>query len=226
MSDLGKNLVDSLVRDLRPVRPVRLGAVLALLLAMEVVFLVAGTGWAGIRHDIAGRLRDAHFIAVAALLVAVAVGSAWGALKLSVPGRELSGAAFAALLVLPPIAATAAVLLLPLGGRWAGFGSTMADCWRCIALTGGVAVVPWLFLVVAVSRLAPLRTTRVGLLSGLSALALGGLVTELHCAARDGYHLALGHYLPVLAMALVTGVVIARVLKARAPERARQGVDQ
>jgi len=226
MSDLRENLVASIVRDLRPVRPVRLGAVLALLLAVEVVFLVAGIGWAGIRHDIAERLRDLRFVASAGLLVSVAVGSAWGALKLSVPGRELSGAAFSGLLLLPLIAGTAAALFLPWGGHWVGFGPTMVACWRCIALTAGAALVPWLFVVAAVSRLAPLRPARVGILAGLSAFAVGALVTELHCAARDGYHLALGHYLPVLAMALVTGVVVARALKARARNGSRKGVDQ
>jgi len=226
VSELGKNLIDSIVRDLRPVRPVRLGAVLALLLAVEVAFLVAGTGWAGIRHDIAERLGDPRFVVFAGLLASVAVGSAWAALKLSVPGRELSGAAFAGLLLLPLLAATAAAVVLPWGGGWAGLGPTMAACWRCIALTAGTALVPWLFVVAAVSRLVPLRPTRVGILSGLSAFALGALVTELHCAARDGYHLALGHYLPVLAMALVTGVVVARVLQTRVRERSREGVDQ
>lgn len=213
MADPGKDLFESMVRDLRPVRPVRIGSVLALLVVVEAVVLVAGMSWAGVRTDIQEQLRDPRFVAFAAVLATVAVGSAWAALRLSMPGRDLSRSALAALLLLPSLAAAAAVVLLPWGGRWIGIGPTMCACWHCIAFTAAAALVPWLFVVVAISRLAPLRPVRAGIFAGLSAFALGALATELHCAARDGYHLALGHYLPVLVMAVVTGVIVARALK-------------
>jgi len=225
MSDSGRKLIDSIVRDLRPVRPVRIGAVLGLLLAVEAVVLAAGIGWSGIRPDIGARLRDPRFVGFVAILATAAIGSAWAALRLSVPGRELSGRALAGLLLLPSLAAAAAVVLLPWGGSWADLRPAMWACWHCISFTAATAFVPWLFVVVTVSRLAPLRPARVGILAGLSAFALGALATELHCAARDGYHLALGHYLPVLVMALVTGAFVARVLRMRADARSRKGVE-
>jgi hypothetical protein len=226
MTDPGSKLIDSMVRDLQPVRPVRIGAVLALLLALEVVVLIVGTSWGGIRPDIGQRLRDPRFVAFVAILLASAVGSAWAALRLSVPGRELSGRAFAALFLLPSLAAAAAVALLPWGGRWTGIGSMMGACWHCISFTAATALVPWLGVVLTVSRLAPLNPARVGILAGLSAFALGAVGTQLHCGCNDGYHLALGHYLPVLAMALITGAIVARVLRMRTDARSASGVKQ
>jgi hypothetical protein len=225
MAERGKDLIDSMVRDLRPVRPVRIGAVLALLLAVEAIVLATGTGCAGIRADIWERLRDPRYLAFVGVLTTAAIGSAWAALRLSVPGREPPGRALVGLLLLPSLAAIAAVAWLPWGGSWVGIGPTMGACWHCISFTAATAFVPWLFVVVAVSRLAPLRPARVGILAGLSAFALGALGTELHCSARDGYHLAIGHYLPVLVMALVTGIFVARMLRMRNDARSRKGVD-
>lgn len=224
MSDPGRNLIDAMVRDLRPVRPVRIAPVLALLLAVEAVVLATGTGCAGIRADIWERLRDPRYLAFIAVLVTAAAGSAWAALRLSVPGREPPGRAVVGLLLLPSLAAAAAVALLPWGGSWTGIGPTMGACWHCISFTAATAFVPWLVVMATVSRLAPLRPARVGILAGLSAFALGALGTELHCDARDGYHLALGHYLPVVGMALVTSVFVARVLRMRTDARSRKGV--
>lgn len=226
MSKPGKKLIEEMVEDLRPVRPVRIGAVLALLVAVEAVVLAVGISWTGIRPDIHDRLHDGEFIGFVTILATAAIGSAWGALRLSVPGRELSGRALAGLLLLPSLAAAAAVVLLPWGGQWNDIRPIMWACWHCISFTAATAFIPWLFVVLAVSRLAPLRPARVGILAGLSAFALGALATELHCAAREGYHLALGHYLPVLVMALVTGVFVARVLRVRTDARSRQGVEE
>jgi len=105
MADAEKNLIDSIVRDLRPVRPVRIGAVLGLLIAVEAVVLATGTACTGIRSDILERFREPPFVALLAILVTAAVGSAWAALRVSVPGRDLSRAALAGLLLLPSIAA-------------------------------------------------------------------------------------------------------------------------
>jgi hypothetical protein len=225
MREQGKNLIDAMVRDLRPVRPVRIAPVLALLLAVEGVVLATGTGCAGIRVDIWERLHDPRYIAFVGVLATAAIGSAWAALRLSVPGREPPGRSLLGLLLLPSLAATVAIAWLPWGGSWTGIGPTMGACWHCISFTAATAFVPWLFVVAVVSRLAPLRPARVGILAGMSAFALGALGTELHCSARDGYHLALGHYLPVLVMALVTGVFVARVLRMRTDARSRGGVE-
>jgi hypothetical protein len=226
MSEPGNKLIDEMVRDLRPVRPARIGVALALLLAVEAVVLAVGIGWSGIRPDISERLYDPRFIGFVSILMTAAIGSAWAALRLSVPGRELSRPALLGLLLLPSLAAAAAVVLLPWGGRWADIRPIMWACWHCISFTAATAFIPWLFVVMTVSRLAPLRPARVGVLAGLSAFALGALATELHCASREGYHLALGHYLPVVGMALITGIFVARVLRLRTKARSRQGVDE
>jgi hypothetical protein len=226
MSEPHNTVIDEIIRDLRPVRPVRIGAVMALLLAVEGVVLAAGIGWSGIRPDIRDRLHDPSFVGFVGILATAAIGSAWAALRLSVPGRDLSLRALVGLLLLPSLAAIAAVGLLPWGGRWADIRPIAWACWRCISFTAATAFIPWLFVVMTVSRLAPLRPARVGIFAGLSAFALGAMATELHCASREGYHLALGHYLPVAVMALMTGVFVAIVLRTRTGSRSRKGVEE
>jgi hypothetical protein len=215
MPEYRSHIVDALVADLEPVRPFRLRRTLAALLLLETAVLVVAVLVSGVRADLAARLVDPRSLVLMAVLTTAAAGSAWAALRLSVPGRDLSRIALTALVALPVLAAVVTATLLPWGGEWTGFGPVLQTCWRCIARTAATAALPWAVVVLLVSRLAPLRPLRIALFAGVSAFALGALATEFHCAAQDAYHLAVGHYAPVSLLAAATAWIVARSLGSR-----------
>lgn len=213
MTEARRRLVASLVEGLHPVRRVRLGRVFLALLAVELGALLAGVAVAGMRADLGDRLAEARFVALAGGLAIAAFGGAWAALRSSIPGREPPVAALAFLFLLPVAAGVAAASFLPWGGRWEGAAAFVGSCSPCIANTALVAVGPWVVAVFLVARMAPLRPMRTALVAGVSAFAVGALATELHCGARDGYHLAIGHYLPVAVLAAVAALGVAGALR-------------
>jgi hypothetical protein len=212
MAESRNEIVETLIADLKPVRPFRLRRALGLLLVIEAAVLLAAVAYFGVRADLGVRILDPRSVALAAALLVAAAGSAWAALRLSIPGRDISPAASGTLLVLPALAAVATTTLLPWGGDWTGLGPVLQTCWKCIASTTSTALIPWVVAVAAVSRLAPLRPLRAALFVGLSAFALGALATEIHCSQKDAYHLAIGHYLPVLGLAAATALLSAWLL--------------
>lgn len=208
-------LIESLVGDLEPVRPVRPGRVFLAFLAIESL-VVAGASYSlGVRTDFLARLADPVYLGVVAVLAVAAAWCASIAIRLSVPGRDVSGRTGALLLATPLLLATAVVLVQPWGGAWPGWHALMTGCLQCIGVTAVSAAVPWIVTMVVLSRLAPLNELRVGLFAGVSAFLVGALVTEVHCAMGSGYHLAVGHYLPVALLAALTCALAAAILRLR-----------
>jgi hypothetical protein len=216
MGETRRKVIDDILRDLEPVRPVRLGLLLTGLIALEIAVLAAMPGVWGWRPDLSERLADPAFLFVLTALIVAAGLSAWCALRTSVPGREVSGTRLCLLFGVPLAVALMVVSVAPWGGVWHGFGPLMDGCWGCIGVSAVTALVPWVVVVLVVARLAPLRTLRVGLFAGLSAFLVGAAVTELHCGSGDAYHLAVGHYVPIAVLALVTGIVVSACLRRRA----------
>jgi hypothetical protein len=119
-----------------------------------------------------------------------------------------------------PIALAGLVLILnPFSATWPGLASAATGCLHCAGLTAAAAAVPWLVVLAVVSRLAPLNELRIGMFAGLSAFLVGAIVTELHCPANSGYHLAFGHYLPVVLFSALACVAAAAVIRIRPRSR-------
>ncbi len=208
--------IQTLVADLKPVKPVRLERLFGLCLAVEVVVVMVAAWATGLRADIAERLSDWTFLLLVATLAVAAASSAVVALRLSVPGRDVPAQSRVFLFIYPVVMALLVLALRPWGSSWPGFSPFLNMCWRCIGVTSAAAVVPWVGLIVVLGGLAPLNGPRVGLFAGLSAFLVGALATQFHCASGDGYHLAFGHYLPIAILAALTTLVAAPLLRVRA----------
>ncbi len=189
-------LVDRLVTDARPVRPLwPPGARLAVWLAVvALVAVVVGRPY--LRSDVARRLASPTFLLeMAAMLLA---GSLLGleALRAAVPGcrpnRPAIGVAIAAV-------ALVGILQLrqPIHWGWTpDFFLQLGEL--CLWRTAGLVVVPWVWLLAAVRRGAPLATARAAALAGAAAFGLTFVIMRFCCRTDELLHLTVFHVLPVL----------------------------
>ena len=193
-------LIDRLVRDAAPVRPLASPAVrLARWTLAAAVCLAAGVAWVQLRHDLAETMWTASFLVQACLLLGTALLAASAALVVGVPGAEatlamrtlplLAIAAWAAWLV-------AAIVAQP-GESRVWWPTPAPQCGVDITLLG---LVPGLLLWSLVRRAAPLRPAWTGLLAMLTAAAVGAVGTQLICANDDAAHLLLWHFVPVMVL--------------------------
>ena len=196
-------LIDRLVRDATPVRPLATPAVrLARWVLAAALCLAAGVALVDLRPDLAQTMWTTSFLVQASLLVVTAVLAAAAALIGGVPGAEPT----AATRWLPLAAVTAwagwllaAIIALPAVSRvW--WPTPAPECGVDITLLG---LVPGFLLWSLVRRAAPLRPAWTGLLAMLTAAAVGALGTQLVCSNNVAAHLLLWHFGPVMALALL-----------------------
>lgn len=206
-----RELIDLLVRDARPVRPLATPAVrLARWVGAAALCLTAGVGWLRVRHDLADVWTTPGFLLQAALLLSAAVLSAGGAFVLSVPGAERRGLTRG----LPLLAAAMWGLWLAAGWGLAPAGA--AAEWprpapMCAVEVIALGLAPGVLLFVLVRQAAPLRLTWTGVLAALATGALGALGSQFVCADDSPAHLLLWHFLPMAVLA-TAGIVLGRVI--------------
>lgn len=190
------DLVLALTKDLGPVRRLpRVGprtfgycvgglAVAAVILALY-----------GLRADWRQKLGDAEFLREEAALLALFTLSAWGALRLCVPGRGSW-----LVRILPSVAL--GVWLLFILSREAGLHELGPAGVKCVARLSMVAVLPLAALGVALHRSAPLEPGR-ALGYGLwSVTALGVFAMQWLCTRDSALHVLVWHAGPVVLAGL------------------------
>lgn len=155
----------------------------------------------GVRSDLSAELQSGLFISQAALAFGLAVTSASSALHLSVPGRanRLHTLIPACLLL-----AGAVLLIGPL--LFAGHvdpGPGLHCARNVVALT----LIPCFLLYVILRAAAPLRSSLVGFLAALAASSLGYVATRFVCHVDDPLHVFVWHYLPVLGLSVLGGIL-------------------
>ena len=119
------------------------------------------------------------------------------------------------MLSVPLLLAGAIIVFQPAGASFPGLSSLAGGCLQCAGFTAAGAAVPWLVMLALLGRLAPFNELRTGMHAGLAAFLIGSIATELRCGADSAYHVAFGHYLPVILFSAVTAIVAAAVLRAR-----------
>ena len=202
-------LIDSLVRDVTPVRPLAPPAVRVARWAMlSALCLAAGVALAHVRRDFGDALWTASFLVQASLLIGTALLAATATLVAGVPGAEPrltthwlplgAVAAWAGWLV-------AAIVAQP-GPSRVWWPTPAPHCAMDITVLG---LVPGLLLWSLVRRSAPLRPAWAGLLAMLTASAVGALGTQLLCPNNDGAHLLVWHVGPVMGLT-VAGIQLGR----------------
>jgi len=204
-----RELIDRLVRDVTPVRPLAPPAVrVARWALVSTVCVGAGVALAHVRHDIGASMWTTSFLVQAGLLLTASLFGATAALVVGVPGAQPTWAT--RWVPLGAIAAWAAWLVESIATQpdhlrvwWPG------PAVHCAATVTLLALLPGLLLWSLVRRAAPLRPAWAGLLATLTAAAAGALGTQLICPRNDAAHLLLWHAAPVMAMA-IAGIQVGR----------------
>jgi len=207
------DLVASLVGDLAPVQPVRLGRTISIALLLEAA-TVALTAWV-LGRQVTGieRLADPMFVGLLLVLASGAIASAAAMAKLSIPGRVVAVGTRVGVLAVPVVIAAVVVVLSPWGGTWKGLAAVCVEGFGCTRNTVMIAAPAWLAGTLYLRRLAPLDPFGVGLFSACAALLLSALAVQMACASCDSWHLAVSHYAPILLAALAAALLSVPILR-------------
>lgn len=214
MGERSDSLLDRLVADLRPVRPVPTRALVLGVVASWLVAAVAVGATAGVREDLV-RLRPHALVVVRAVvllalgataLVSVARGARPGPVRRTDPLWRLGlgcGLLFPVLTVLGS-AVRGAVPMAELkagSARWCLLVSSAG------ALLVAVGVVGWL------RRCAPTAVVRSAWLTGLGSGALGTLAYSLHCPSESVAYIGIWYVLAIGLAAVAGRVCIPRLIR-------------
>jgi hypothetical protein len=172
-----EDLLDRLVRDLRPVRPLTSTSIRLLgWLAVALPTLAFWTMLFGIRPDIEQRLADPRFLIETMAATATGICAAIAAIDSTVPGAPR----WRALLPLPPLV----LWLLSLGEGclrilWEPTGTLLEAQWQCVSGIVLVSAIPGLALLFVLRRGVLLTSGITFCLGALSVSALAAAAMRL-----------------------------------------------
>ncbi|MBW2542694.1 MAG: DUF1109 family protein [Deltaproteobacteria bacterium] len=215
-----EDLVQQLVRNLRPVKPIaRLRVAAAGTLALWIAAVVA-TGWltgTWPRFGEAVFWLDPLALAILLGLGVVAAGAVVAALASAVPGRERLvraggiGAGIAAVwLIGCGICAVG-------GGAAESAGGLFAGCVSCLLHAVVLAIPAALAASFYLSRGAPRHRLFASGVAAAGAAGLGALAVHATCSAVGGFHLLLGHCLTPMIAGLVFALPLAVLVQRWSP---------
>lgn len=206
-------LIESLVSDLAPVRPLRQRAGLAwALLALAAGALLIAAFW-GLREDLMAGRPDAMFLTSTGLFLVLALASAWAVIDMARPwvGTHRDGWGWTALMAaVLPIAALALVGIDLLRGRPLAIDP---GGYVCLGLGSAVGLLTAAALTLWLRRGAPSSPRRAGLMTGVAAGAAGIFAVSLHCPHSDLPHIGLWHGMTVIAMGLAGAFATPRLIR-------------
>jgi hypothetical protein len=199
-------LVEHLVETSEPVRriwPVRVRMTVLLSMWTTLGILIAST-WP--RPDLMEKLHDPIF-AIGAMTLAVATGfTTLMALRCAVPGRA-------------PTRFEGLTALLLIGGAALALASESAtapgnaDGWLCSLRTIAVAFLPWMTLLIAIRRGAPVRVVSAAVYAGIASLLFATMVLRMACPADGSSHWLAWHLGIVPLVTLLATPIAARWLR-------------
>ncbi|NVD28795.1 DUF1109 domain-containing protein [Parasphingorhabdus flavimaris] len=210
MSD---KMIDSLVDDLTPVKPLKARSGLALTLVIAAVFAVAVAVFGGLRGDILMGIPHPMFFLRAGALLLLGVTSSYAVIAMSQPavGNSFKGWVWALLaaLLFPATAIVMAMMAAPdnmaiLVPRYG------LECLGISMLLGtGIAATQIMWL----RRGAPVALNRAGWLVGMSSGALGAAAYSLHCPFNSIFYVGLWYSLAVVLCAVVGRLVVPHLIR-------------
>ena len=210
MSDM---MIDRLVEDLKPVKPLKVRNGLALTLAIAIIFAVAVAMIGGIRGDLLMGLPHPMFFLRGGALLLLGVTSSYAVIAMSQPavGNSFKGwvwALFAALLF-PATAAVMAMIAAP--DNMAIFVPRYGvECLGISLLVGaGIAATQVIWL----RRGAPVALYRAGWLVGMSSGALGAAAYSLHCPFNSIFYVGLWYSLAVALCAILGRLLVPHFIR-------------
>jgi hypothetical protein len=203
-------LIDQLVDDLAPVKPVpplwqSVAAILAAGAVVAVTVLLTPGMRLGVWQDMAG---DAGYLGVLLGLAVIGVAGCAAGLASAIPGRRTTVAISGAVVLVGITLAVAASTVLSTWSAAVSRSSTAVDV-ECIGWALVFSVVP---IGVGLGLTRHTWAARPALTAGLTLLgasALGAGVVHLCCPLLDGRHLLLAHCSTPFLVAALGGVTLA-----------------
>ncbi len=204
--EIHRALVDRLVRDVCPVRPLRSRRLFFAWLVLQAAVLVALVAH-GLRPDIGAIVHRPLFVAQMLALMTSGTLAAWLAARGAFPDRAagpLSIAAMVGLAIsgLMPFVTSASRVL----------DSFVAMGLPCFKMTIMIATGPSLALLLLVGRGASVMPARAGLLAGAAAFLLAAAGMRVACSVDDPLHLLVWHGAPVVLGASLSALLGAAFL--------------
>ena len=207
------SLIEALVADLRPVKPLSFGLGMLAAAAGAALALAGVSIFAGLRADFLIGPHDPVFLISTGIFLMLGIAASVAVVGMSRPqvGSEHGGwvwaAAMAALL---PLTAIVVWLFRPadsMSGNFVDHGTAclLAGCGFGIFV--GAALTFWL------RRGAPTSAALAGLLTGIAAGSLGTFAFSLHCTYNDIVHIGLWHGAVVAVSAAVGRLIIPTLVR-------------
>jgi hypothetical protein len=206
-----EDLIAELTARAAPVRPLPPPVLRALgWLGVATASGVVGIVLFGPRPDVMLRLTQLDYLWTALLALMTTVFAVVVTLILAIPGAERTP--WPRLSTLGVLAVWAVTMGWGVVSAGQGLGISTDPHWpACFARVILVGLIPGPTLVVMVRRGIPLRLGWTAAYAALAAAAVGALAVQLTCPLDDAGHAFLGHFVPVVAMAVV-GVATRRRL--------------
>lgn len=210
---MANKMIDRLVDDLTPVKPLKIRDGLALTLVVAAVLAAAVAMIGGVRDDIMTGVPHPMFFLRGGALLLLGITSSYAVIAMSQPavGNSFKGWIWAlvAALLFPATAAVMAMMAAPdnIAILVPRYGT---ECLAISIMAGtGIAAVQVLWL----RRGAPVALGRTGWLVGMSSGALGAAAYSLHCPFNSIFYVGLWYTLAVAICAILGRLVVPRLIR-------------
>jgi len=192
-------MIDDLVKDLRPVRPVwpigvRMAAWVGVAVAAAMGLLMA----VSVRRDLDLVLRSGRLLIDAGTVMLMALTAAWGALRLSIPGEEKAWAHKYLPFGILGFWLVFSIVQIAFDAIQAGARALIPDPHlACALLVAGAGTLLTLPIGLLIRGAAPLEPRWCGALAGMAASSAALVGVELICVFERPAHFGFYHVIPV-----------------------------
>lgn len=204
-------LIAHLASRAAPVKPLPSPAVRALAWsAVALASAALGIGIFGARPDLDAVIGQPQFMWPLVMSMVMPLVAAAASLVLAIPGSERTPTLHGFSVILGSLW----VLMLVVFLMRAGHGFAGASHWPiCFIRVIAVGLAPAIVLFGMLRRAAPLRLSWTSALAATAAMAAGAVAVQIVCPIDDAAHGLLGHFGPVLAIALLGAATARRMLR-------------
>lgn len=204
--------IASLVDELEPVRPLRIGRAILAVGAIVVSAMALIILSRGVRADVMAGEPDPMFLIRGGLLLLLGSGCGWAVLGMASPsiGKPAQAWKMAiAAAALVPLAA----LVVAMTGRTEVAMANMLYGLDCMASSGIGALAVAVPMVLWLRRGAPTSPERAGWLTGVASGGLGAFAYGLHCPFNDLVYIGLWYSLAVGICAVLGRLVVPKLIR-------------
>ena len=205
-----KGIAEELVAGLEPVRPLAHPLIRVLpWLGAAIVYVVALTGYFGLRSDLAVILQSTAFLFETGLAISLAVSAALAASWLAVPDMRGKG-----WVVVPPLTLFAVFVFWNVMRAYAEGFHIPHEAWNfCSSHALAFGALPVAGLILLSRQGATVKPHLTGFMSILAVGAMGWLALRYVCASEDAGHIFMYHFAPYIIAGGSLGALARRLYR-------------